>query len=42
MTKIRAEKIAQIADHIPAQTIDQGPASGKILVLGWGSTYGSI
>jgi len=42
MVKLRAEKIERIADSIPAQTIDNGPAKGKLLILGWGSTYGSI
>ncbi|MBL0234280.1 MAG: 2-oxoacid:acceptor oxidoreductase subunit alpha [Chitinophagaceae bacterium] len=42
MVKLREEKIARIADHIPAQTLDSGPEKGKILVLGWGSTYGAI
>ncbi|MCE9540861.1 MAG: 2-oxoglutarate ferredoxin oxidoreductase subunit alpha, partial [Bacteroidetes bacterium] len=27
---------------IPLQTIDNGNAKGKLLILGWGSTYGSI
>jgi 2-oxoglutarate ferredoxin oxidoreductase subunit alpha len=31
-----------IADHIPLQTLDSGPEQGDVLVLGWGSTYGSI
>lgn len=42
MVKLRAEKVARIADYIPLQEIDNGPAKGKLLVLGWGSTYGSI
>ena len=42
MVKIRAEKVEKIADYIPEQTIDCGPAKGKVLVLGWGSTFGSI
>src|SRR5688572_2520587 len=42
MVKIRQEKVDRIADHIPEQTLDSGPANGKILVLGWGSTYGAI
>lgn len=42
MVKIRAERIARIADYIPAQQLDSGPETGKVLVLGWGSTYGSI
>jgi 2-oxoglutarate ferredoxin oxidoreductase subunit alpha len=42
MVKIRQEKIDKIADHIPLQQIELGPEKGKLLVLGWGSTYGSI
>jgi 2-oxoglutarate/2-oxoacid ferredoxin oxidoreductase subunit alpha len=42
MVKMRAERIARIADYIPAQHLDSGPETGKVLVLGWGSTYGSI
>ena len=32
----------RIADFIPLQSIDAGEATGKVLVLGWGSTYGAI
>jgi len=42
MVKIRQEKVDKIADHIPEQQLDSGPEKGKILVLGWGSTYGAI
>jgi 2-oxoglutarate ferredoxin oxidoreductase subunit alpha len=42
MVKIRQEKVDKIADYIPEQTLDSGPEKGKILVLGWGSTYGAI
>jgi 2-oxoglutarate ferredoxin oxidoreductase subunit alpha len=42
MVKIREEKVARIADHIPPQRLDSGPEKGDLLVLGWGSTYGSI
>jgi 2-oxoglutarate/2-oxoacid ferredoxin oxidoreductase subunit alpha len=42
MVNIRQQKIENIADYIPEQTLDSGPAKGKILVLGWGSTYGAI
>ena len=42
MTQLRAEKIRRIADDIPLQTTQVGPESGKLLVLGWGSTYGAI
>ena len=27
---------------VPTQKIDSGPSTGKLLVLGWGSTYGAI
>jgi len=42
MTKTRAAKIAGIANDVPEQKIEIGTDSGKLLVLGWGSTYGSI
>ncbi len=42
MVNIREQKIENIADYIPLQTLDSGPERGKILILGWGSTYGSI
>ncbi len=42
MCRTRAAKIAGIANHIPEQKMDVGPDSGKLLVLGWGSTYGAI
>lgn len=42
MIKIRQEKVDKIADYIPEQKIDNGPEKGKVLVLGWGSTYGAI
>jgi 2-oxoglutarate ferredoxin oxidoreductase subunit alpha len=42
MVKIRQEKVDRIADFIPLQTLDSGPESGDILLLGWGSTYGAI
>ncbi|MBI3503086.1 MAG: 2-oxoacid:acceptor oxidoreductase subunit alpha [Bacteroidetes bacterium] len=42
MVKLRQEKVDKIADYIPEQKLDNGKEKGKILVLGWGSTYGSI
>ncbi len=42
MVKIRQAKVDMIANHIPDQTLDSGPESGDILVLGWGSTYGAL
>ena len=42
MVKIREAKVERIADFIPEQSIDSGKEQGKVLVLGWGSTFGSI
>jgi 2-oxoglutarate ferredoxin oxidoreductase subunit alpha len=42
MVKTREEKVNRVADFIPDQTLDSGESKGKVLVLGWGSTYGSI
>lgn len=42
MVKLRQEKVDKIADYLPLQKIDAGPEKGKVLVLGWGSTYGGI
>ncbi len=42
MVKIRQEKVDKIADYIPEQKIDTGEEKGKVLVLGWGSTFGAI
>ena len=41
MTDLRAEKIERIADFIPELEVD-GPESGGLLVLSWGSTFGSV
>jgi 2-oxoglutarate ferredoxin oxidoreductase subunit alpha len=41
MQLLRAEKIAGIANDIPELQV-HGPASGELLVLGWGSTYGAL
>ncbi|MBC7689243.1 MAG: 2-oxoacid:acceptor oxidoreductase subunit alpha [Aquabacterium sp.] len=42
MVKTRQKKVDLIADFIPEQKLDSGAEKGKVLVLGWGSTYGSI
>jgi 2-oxoglutarate/2-oxoacid ferredoxin oxidoreductase subunit alpha len=42
MVKTRQAKVDKIADYIPVQQLDSGPEKGKVLVLGWGSTYGAI
>ncbi|MFI5155055.1 MAG: 2-oxoacid:acceptor oxidoreductase subunit alpha [Chitinophagales bacterium] len=42
MVNIRQAKVDKIADFIPLQKIDSGPEKGKLLMLGWGSTFGAI
>lgn len=42
MVRLREEKVEKIADFIPLIKTDNGPEKGKLCVLGWGSTYGSI
>jgi 2-oxoglutarate ferredoxin oxidoreductase subunit alpha len=42
MVKTRQAKIDKIAEFIPEQKLDSGPEKGKVLVVGWGSTYGAI
>jgi 2-oxoglutarate/2-oxoacid ferredoxin oxidoreductase subunit alpha len=42
MVKLRQEKVDRIANYIPEQSLDSGPEKGKLLVLGWGSTFGAI
>ena len=41
MQTLRQAKVAGIADDIPPLDVF-GPASGDLLILGWGSTYGAI
>ncbi|CAI07891.1 2-oxoglutarate ferredoxin oxidoreductase alpha subunit [Aromatoleum aromaticum EbN1] len=41
MVDVRAAKVAGTAQDIPPTTVE-GPASGDLLVIGWGSTYGTI
>jgi len=41
MVRVRYRKLAKITQDIPPTKI-HGPERGKLLVIGWGSTYGSI
>lgn len=41
MVDVRAAKVAGIAQDIPASTV-AGPDCGDLLIVGWGSTAGSI
>jgi 2-oxoglutarate/2-oxoacid ferredoxin oxidoreductase subunit alpha len=41
MVRLRAEKVERIANSIPPVEVFGAP-EGKVLVLGWGGTYGAI
>lgn len=41
MNRVRAEKIARLADAIPEQEVF-GPRSGELLIVSWGGTYGVV
>jgi 2-oxoglutarate ferredoxin oxidoreductase subunit alpha len=41
MTDVRAAKVAGIARSIPEQEVE-GPRRGKVLVVSWGGTFGSV
>jgi 2-oxoglutarate ferredoxin oxidoreductase subunit alpha len=41
MVNLRAEKVARVVDEIPDLAV-HGPASGDLLVVGWGGTYGYL
>jgi len=42
MSDLRQQKVDAIANFIPEQIIEQGPESGPLVVVGWGSTHGVI
>jgi len=42
MVRIRAEKIQRIADSLPPLQVDDPSGEARVLVIGWGSTYGPI
>ena len=42
MTRLRMNKVAQVANFIPEQNVDCGDEHGALAVVGWGSTYGAI
>ncbi|MEI7471869.1 MAG: 2-oxoacid:acceptor oxidoreductase subunit alpha [Chitinophagaceae bacterium] len=42
MVNTRQAKVDMIANYIPDQQLDSGKEKGKVLVIGWGSTYGAI
>jgi 2-oxoglutarate ferredoxin oxidoreductase subunit alpha len=42
MVRLRAEKVARVANDIPPVEVDDPSGAASVLVLGWGSTYGTI
>lgn len=42
MVNMREAKVQKIAEYIPEQKIEVGTNKGKLLILGWGSTFGAI
>ncbi len=42
MTNQRRDKVLGVAKDVPAQDFDQGADSDRLVVIGWGSTYGPI
>src|SRR5205807_3583342 len=42
MTELRAAKVAKVAGHIPRLEVDTDGERADLLVLGWGSSYGTI
>ena len=42
MVRLRAQKVAGIANDIPELEVDDPDGSARVLVVGWGSTYGPI
>ena len=42
MTEERASKVLKVAETIPDQDVCLGGTSGRLAVVGWGSTYGPI
>jgi 2-oxoglutarate/2-oxoacid ferredoxin oxidoreductase subunit alpha len=41
-TRLRAAKVAKIAEEVPELEVDDPDGDAELLVLGWGSTYGAI
>jgi len=42
MVHLRQQKVENVAHYIPLQTMDNGPETGDLLILGWGGTYGAL
>ncbi len=42
MVRTRAAKVERVADSLPPLVVDDPSGQARVLVLGWGSTYGPI
>jgi 2-oxoglutarate/2-oxoacid ferredoxin oxidoreductase subunit alpha len=42
MSRLRAQKVAGIAGDVPELEVDDPDGDARVLVLGWGGTYGPI
>jgi 2-oxoglutarate ferredoxin oxidoreductase subunit alpha len=42
MVKLRAEKVERVAEVLPLQKFENGSEKSELLIIGWGSTFGSI
>jgi 2-oxoglutarate ferredoxin oxidoreductase subunit alpha len=42
MTNLRRDKVLGVARDLPLQAFDQGAGGDRLVVVGWGSTYGPI
>src|SRR3546814_18283619 len=42
MGRLRQSKVDRIANSLPPLEVDDPSGAAKVLVLGWGSTYGPI
>jgi 2-oxoglutarate ferredoxin oxidoreductase subunit alpha len=42
MTKLRRIKVDGVANDVPEQSVTLGETSGKLAIVGWGSTFGPI
>ncbi|GAB4227964.1 MAG: 2-oxoacid:acceptor oxidoreductase subunit alpha [Kiloniellaceae bacterium] len=42
MTDLRRDKVLRVAEDIPAQAFEAGGTEDRLVVVGWGSTYGPI
>lgn len=42
MTQLRKHKVCNIADDLPPLELNAGSSDDRLLVVGWGSTYGAL